>query len=508
MAESVQPQTAPAVTARRLDPAGIVIFGASGDLTARMLLPALFDLACSRRLPEKFYILGSARRPISTDQFREAMRRAVNEHGRFRPENETEWKEFTLRLDYLAVDPTRAEDHGKLRERLKELDRRHGVPGNYLFYLAVPPEVYSATVENLAQAGLAASGGDTGWTRIVLEKPIGHDQRSARELNREVREAFREEQVYRIDHFLGKETVQNLNVFRFANGIFEPLWNRNYIDHVQITVAEELGVEHRAGFYETAGAVRDMVQNHLLQLLCLVAMEPPASFEATPVHEEKVKVLQSTRPLDTRHAVRGQYRQGRVGDRAVSGYRQEEGVRPDSSTETFAAAKFEIDNWRWAGVPFYVRTGKRLPRKVSEISIQFRDAPLQLFACTALQPCEPNLLRLRLQPGEGIGLRVITKTPGLDVIGRAVELDYAYGENFDAQTPSAYETLLLDCLEGDPMLFARGDWVERAWELLDPLLEAWAAETPKDFPNYEAGSWGPAAAEEVLERDGRRWHLP
>jgi len=506
--ESVQPQTAPAATARRLDPAGIVIFGASGDLTARMLLPALFDLARSRRLPEKFYILGCARRPISADQFRDAMQRSVTERGRFRPENDSEWKEFGQRLEYLSVDGANPADYERLRARLGELDRRHGVPGNHLFYLAAPPSVYSSTVENLGRAGLATPGGGNGWARLVLEKPIGHDQRSARELNQRVREVFREELVYRIDHFLGKETVQNLAVFRFANGMFEPLWNRNHIDHVQITVAETLGVEHRAAFYETAGAVRDMIQNHLLQLLCLVAMEPPASFEATPVHDEKGKVLQSMRPLDVRQAVRGQYGAGPMGKERVPGYRQEEGVRPDSPTETFAALKCEIDNWRWAGVPFYLRTGKRLARKASEISIQFRDAPLELFACTALQPCAPNLLRLRLQPDEGISLRVITKTPGLDVIGRAVALDFGYGEDFDVETPSAYETLLLDCLEGDRMLFARGDWVERAWGLLDPLLEAWAAEPPKDFPNYAAGGWGPAAADELPARDGRRWHLP
>jgi len=346
---------------------------------------------------------------------------------------------------------------------------------------------------------------------VVIEKPFGHDAATARQLNTCVQEVFQEEQVYRIDHYLGKETVQNLMVFRFANGIFEPLWNRNFIDHVQITVAETLGVEHRAGFYETAGALRDMIQNHLLQLLCLTAMEPPASFEAAPVQQEKVKVLQAIRPLNARPleevAVRGQYGPGRVNSKEGVGYRQEPNVQPDSSTETFAAVKLELDNWRWAGVPFYLRTGKRLPQRGSQISIQFRDAPLHLFACTPMEPCEPNLLTLRLQPDEGIGLRFIAKEPGLHVVGRSVQMDFSYRGSFESDSPSAYETLLLDCLEGDRMLFAQGDWVEAAWRLLDPLLKAWAETPPKDLPNYAAGTWGPAEAQALIERDGRHWHL-
>jgi glucose-6-phosphate 1-dehydrogenase len=305
--------------------------------------------------------------------------------------------------------------------------------------------------------------------------------------------------------------VQNLAVFRFANGIFEPIWDRRYIDHVQITVAETLGVENRAGTYEQAGAVRDMVQNHLLQLLCLVAMEPPVSFAAEPVRQEKLKVLQSVRPLAPGAmgavAVRGQYGPGAIDGQSVAGYRQEPGVAANSGTETFAVLRLEINNWRWAGVPLYLRTGKRLRRKSSEISIEFREAPLELFACTAMKPCEPNLLRLRIQPEEGIGLRVIAKTPGLEVIGHSVEMDYRYGARFEAETPSAYETLLLDCLQGEGMLFAAGDWIETAWDLLTPLLEAWASEPAPDFPNYAAGSWGPRAAEEFLARTGRRWHF-
>ena len=502
----------PASAPRPLDPCGIVIFGASGDLTTRMLMPALYDLAHTRHLPEKFYVVGSARRPLQAEQFCDQMRQAVSRHGRFRPHNEADWKDFGRRLQYFPLDAKSRPDYLRLRDRLQELDRQFGTPGNYLFYLAVPPSLYSPIVEHLGGAGLAVPGPrGQGWTRIIIEKPFGRDRESARRLNRQVRDVFQEEQVYRIDHYLGKQTVQNLAVLRFANGIFEPVWNRNFIDHVQITVAEEVGVGDRAGFYEQAGAARDMIQNHLLQLLSLVAMEPPSSFDAQQVRQEKLKVVQSIRPfpLDRwdQFAVRGQYGPGAIHNQKVPGYREEKGVAPGSATETFAAIRFEIDNWRWAGVPFYLRTGKRLPRKVSEIAIQFRDVPLQLFACTALQPCEPNLLRLRIQPNEGIGLRVITKDPGLEVIGRPVELDFAYGDELKAEAPTAYETLLLDSLEGDAMLFARGDWIERSWELLDPLLKVWAENPPKDFPNYSAGSWGPPRAEELLRRDARQWHL-
>ncbi len=477
---------------RRLDPCGIVIFGASGDLTGRKLLPALFDLFLLRRLPESFYVVGVARRELGGDGFRKQMQEAV------RPEREAAWNEFAARLDYFSVDGSDAAGYQRLKQHLLALDKKHGTQGNHVFYLAVPPSLYSPIISHLG----GACG--PGWTRLVIEKPFGHDRKSARSLNAQLRAAFAEEQVYRIDHFLGKETVQNLAVLRFANGIFEPLWNRNYIDHVQITVAEDLGVEHRAGFYETAGAVRDMIQNHLLQVLCLVAMEPPASFEARFVHAEKRQILEALRPLGPRDAVRGQYGPGQK----MPGYRQEPGVDSKSNTETFAAVKLELESWRWAGVPFYLRTGKRLPRKASEVSIQFRDAPLHLFACTAMQPCPPNLLRLRIQPDEGISLRVLTKTPGLEVIGRPVELDFAYGADLERESPGAYETLLLDVLEGDSLLFATADWVEAAWGVVDPLLEAWAAAPPADFPNYAAGSWGPKAADELLERDGRRWHLP
>jgi glucose-6-phosphate 1-dehydrogenase len=494
-------------TVATLEPCGLAIFGATGDLAARKLLPALYDLAQWTRLPESFYILGLGRKAWSAEEFRQRAKAAVTKHAGLQPAPGA-WDAFAARLDYLPFDTQQASDFSSLRERLQVLDAAHHNPGNRIFYLSVPPELYAGIVGGLGAASLP---GGPGWSRIVIEKPFGRDLSSARRLNACVQKVFREEQVYRIDHYLGKETVQNLAVFRFANGLFEPLWNRNYVDHVQITVAEDLGVEHRAGFYETAGAVRDMIQNHLLQLLSLIAMEPPASFEAASVHREKLKVLQSLRPFDPHRlgetAVRGQYGPGRTNGVECPGYRQEPGVAPDSVTETYAALRAEIVNWRWAGVPFFLRTGKRLPRKASQISIQFRDAPLHLFACTPMEPCEPNLLTLRVQPDEGISLRVIAKQPGLHVVGRSVELDFRYRDSFSEAGPSDYETLLLDCLEGDRMLFARGDWVEAAWDWLDPLLAAWAAEPPRDFPNYAAGSWGPAAAAHLVESCGRSWHL-
>ncbi|MFQ5817255.1 MAG: glucose-6-phosphate dehydrogenase [Terriglobia bacterium] len=493
----------------RCHPCAIVIFGASGDLAERKLLPALYDLAHQNHLPERFYILGVARRPLGTDGFREKMRAAVAAHSRFGSPDAHHWPEFARRLYYQPFDASQPGAYQRLRNQLATLDRENHTPGNYLFYLAVAPALYSDIVSELGAVGLARQG--SRWSRIVVEKPFGHDRASARQLNTNLRRAFPEEQVYRIDHYLGKETVQNLAVFRFANGIFEPLWNRNYIDHVQISVAEADGVGSRAGYYDQAGALRDMIQNHLLQLLCLVAMEPPAAFAADAVRREKRKVLESIRLLSHREvercAVRGQYGAGTVEGEQVVGYRQEKGVRADSPTETFAALRLEIDNWRWAGVPFYLRTGKHLAARRSEISVEFRDAPLQLFACTAMQPCPPNRFTLRIQPDECLSLRVITKTPGLEVIGRAVEMDFVYGAELKAEAPSAYETLLLDALEGDPMLFADAHWVEQAWELVDPVLAAWAREVPHNFPNYAAGSWGPAEADAFLARDLRHWHM-
>ena len=492
------------------DPCGIVIFGASGDLAARKLLPALFDLYREKHLPGNFYILGAARRSWSDDEFRNRMQKAVAEHSRFGQPSRERWDSFVEKLFYQSLDASKADDYHKLSERMAALDKNQKLNGNHLFYLSVSPALYGGIIEQLGVAGLAQEG-DGRWVRVIIEKPFGRNWETARDLTRQTQKVFREEQVYRIDHYLGKETVQNLAVFRFANAIYEPLWNRNHIDNVQITVAESLGVEERAGYYDQSGALRDMIQNHLLQVLCLVAMEPPSEFAAEAVRREKLKVLQSIQPMLERdvslNAVRGQYGPGELGGGKVAGYREEEGVGDDSATETYAALRLFINDWRWAGVPFYLRTGKRLPHKVSEISVQFREAPLQLFACTAMQPCEPNLLTIRIQPDEGIGLRSIVKTPGLDVIGRSVDLDFAYSEEFEGSAPTAYETLLLDCLQGDNMLFASGPWVERAWQLVMPVLNAWEAEKPKDFPNYAAGSWGPAAADELLARDGRKWQL-
>ena len=483
-----------------MEPCGIVIFGASGDLTARKLLPALYDLHTEGRLTGGFYVLGVARREWSSEEFRQRASEAIKEHSRFGPPPADALERFLACIHYLSADATNPAAYPLLSSRLNELDNQCGVAGNRLFYLSVAPSLYETIVENLGAASLAKE--EKGWRRIIIEKPFGHDLKSACDLTRTVQAVFHEEQVYRIDHYLGKETVQNVSVFRFANSIFEPIWNRKYIDHVQITVAEQIDVGARAGYYDRSGALRDMIQNHLLQVLCLVAMEPPSAFAAAAVRREKLKVLQSIRPMTAAevggNALRGQYQ----------GYRDIEGVADDSATETFAALRLVIDDWRWAGVPFYLRTGKSMAGKVSEVSVQFKEAPLQLFACTAMQPCEPNLLRLRIQPDEGIGLRSIVKTPGLDVIGHPIELDFTYAESFEGTSPTAYETLLLDCLQGDNMLFASGEWIERSWELMMPVLKAWEGERPSDFPNYAPGSWGPDAADELLTRDNRKWHLP
>jgi len=492
---------------------GLVIFGATGDLTKRKLLPALFDLYREGRLPKQCYILGVARRPLTTEVFRKDMRASIATQSRFGAPSPATWDAFARNLHYLASDATTLAGLHTVREQLQTLDQERGLVGNHLFYLSVAPTLYAPIITNLGTAGLATqpNGPTAPWTRVVIEKPFGYDLTSARQLTQQIHKVFQEEQVFRIDHYLGKETVQNLAVFRFANAIYEPLWNRDHIDHVQITVAEDLGVEGRAHYYDQAGALRDMIQNHLLQLFCLIAMEPPAAFSAEAIHREKLKVLESVRPwthADVNHnALRGQYDAGTINGESVVGYREEPNVRADSPTESYAALRLFLDNWRWAGVPFYLRTGKRLPRRHSEISLQFREAPLQLFACTALQPCEPNRLTLRIYPNEGIGLHSVVKTPGLEVLGRSVQLDFSYHDGFETQAPSAYETLLLDCLKGDTMLFASDAWIDRAWELLRPILQAWEADIPHNFPNYAAGSWGPADADAFLERDGRHWHM-
>jgi glucose-6-phosphate 1-dehydrogenase len=495
---------------RAPDPCVVVIFGASGDLTRRKLLPALHALALEHRLPAGFTVLGVARRPLTDAAFRSEMRDAVTRHGRTGAPDAAEWESFAAGLFYERLgDYADERAYGKLAERLAALDRERGTRGSYLFYLATPPSAFPVIVTRLGAAGLARPPAGA-WRRLVLEKPIGHDLASARALNEVVAGAFAESQVFRIDHYLGKETVQNILVFRFANEIFEPVWSRGHVDHVQITVAEALGVEERGAYYEEAGALRDMVQNHLLQLLCLVAMEPPVTFAGDHVRDEKTKVLRAVVPIPEaevdRVAVRAQYDRGAILGQPVPGYHEEPGVAPGSTTETYAALRLELGNWRWAGVPFYLRSGKRLAKRVSEIAIQFRHPPHLVLGARA-RDLPPNSLVLRIQPDEGIALRFGAKLPVQDFELRPVTMDFRYGTSFGIAPPEAYERLLLDAMRGDGTLFARADWVEAAWEVLAPIQAAWAR-SPGKLPRYEAGSWGPREADELLEREDRRWRHP
>jgi glucose-6-phosphate 1-dehydrogenase len=486
------------------EPCVIVLFGASGDLTQRKLLPALFDLAWHACLAPRFRLLGYARTQMSDDDFRSKAEESLKrvDGGK----HEAKRQEFVKQCQYFSGDYDDPESFRRLAQRLEEIDREGHLGGNRLFYLATPPDVYPHIIRNLGAAGLAKPKGEGSWTRIIIEKPFGHDLESARELNETVLEVFEEPQVYRIDHYLGKQTVQNLLVFRFGNGIFEPLWNRNYIDHVQITASESLGVEARAAFYESAGALRDMVQSHMLQLTSLVSMEAPAMFDATAVRNEKIKVLQSIRPFtsDTvfKWVVRGQYGPGTVNGKAAPGYRQEKGVKPDSATETFVALKLLVDNWRWSGVPFYLRTGKRLARPRTEVTIRFKQAPHMVFRGENLQP---NELVLNIQPDEGISLSFGAKAPGGQMHIRPVTMDFQYSQAFGTASRDAYATLINDCIRGDATLFDRADSVEAAWALVEPLLEAWKGASAPPFPNYPSGSAGPRAAEDLIASDGREW---
>jgi glucose-6-phosphate 1-dehydrogenase len=490
------------------DPFSLIIFGASGDLANRKLIPALWSLYAARTLPEPFVIIGTGRTEMSDEAFRNKMREGVKQFARLKVPSDNVWSRFAAGLFYLAGDPTGPALYARLRQALEDIERKRGGPANRLYYLSTPPSLYDDIVVQLGKAALAAEGG--GWTRIIIEKPFGHDLDSARELNELVTAVFKEEQVYRIDHYLGKETVQNILALRFANGIFEPLWNRNHVADVQLTVAETVGVEGRGGYYEESGALRDMIQNHLLQVVCLVAMEPPVTFDARAVRDEKSKVLQAARPIDPAHvdalALRAQYGPGFIGNRQVPGYVQERGVKPDSATETYAALRLQIDNWRWAGVPFYLQTGKRLAKRVSEIVIRFHRTPHMIFRRGDVS-VDPNLLVIRIQPDEGISLIVDAKEPGPDLKISPVKLEFKYQEVFGGEPPEAYERLLLDAIHGDPTLYSRGDWIEQAWTLTQPILDHWA-HTPGPLPQYEAGAWGPPEADAFIAGDGGRWHRP
>src|SRR5215469_9312983 len=491
------------------EPCTVVLFGASGDLAKRKVIPAMYDLAVHNSLGPRYAIVGFARSAMTDDSFRQTAGDAAKTISEVGPIDPQKWSEFASRLYYHQGDYGDAAAYVKLCTRLKELQQQQNLGGNVLFYLSTPPEVYFDIIENIGKAGLSKPSSDNSWVRIIVEKPFGRDLASAKELNRRVLNVFDEHQVYRIDHYLGKDTVQNLLVLRFGNGIFEPLWNRNYVDHVQITASETLGVERRGGFYETAGALRDMIQSHVLQLTSLVAVEPPAAFDATAVRNEKLKVLQSIRPFNlemvAQSVVRGQYAPGKIADQPLPGYREEPGVNPASKTETFVSAKLLIDNWRWAGVPFYIRTGKRLAKRSTEIMIQFHAAPHIVFREREVQP---NRLVLNIQPDEGISISFGAKRPGTEMSIGNVTMDFSYREGFGDVSRSAYATLLNDCLRGDATLFDRGDSVEAAWSLVDPILDVWGAARTATVPQYASGSWGPRESDLLLERDGRRWYNP
>jgi glucose-6-phosphate 1-dehydrogenase len=489
------------------EPCVLVIFGGSGDLARRKLIPALYNLAAEGLLPEHFAIVGAGSSDLGDEGYRQRVADMLPDHiaGEYDPDR---WAWFAERLHYVQADFADDAAYERLRDRLASVAATFGTGERYLFYLATPPDYFRTIIQHLGTAGLNRQ--DTGWRRVIIEKPFGNDLESARALNRDIGAVLDEDQIYRIDHYLGKETVQNILVFRFANGIFEPIWNRFYVDHVQITVAETVGVETRGRYYDRAGALRDMVPNHLFQLLSLIAMEPPNSFEADAVRDEKGKILQAIQPIAPEQvlhrAVRGQYGPGEIdGLGAVPGYREEAGVAPESATETFVALKLMIDNWRWADVPFYLRTGKRLPSRVTEIAIQFRRAPYVLFRDTPVHHLPPNQLLIRIAPEEDIRLRFGAKVPGPGLAMGNVEMEFNYADHFGDQPATGYETLLYDAMNGDATLFQRADSVELGWSVLTPILDVWSALTPREFPNYAAGSWGPWEADELIARDGRAW---
>jgi glucose-6-phosphate 1-dehydrogenase len=506
------PLDEPGVSSRFIEPCILVIFGATGDLTARKLFPAIYNLAREGQLPAQFACVAFARRDMTNEQFREEMRQAINTYSRVKPIEEPLWKKFQEQIFYHRSEFHEDEGYKKLQGLLNDLDAKLGTKGNRVFYLSTQPSFFPLICEKLENAGLIYNLDKVKdkWSRIIVEKPFGHDLDSAKALQKELLRFLKEEQLYRIDHYLGKETVQNILVFRFANSLFESVWNNRYIDHVQITVAEDIGIGTRGAFWEEAGLLRDIVQNHMMQLLSLVAMEPPVSLAADAIHDEKVKVLQSIRPLHqddfVNSAVRGQYGPGYINGQPAVSYRQEKNVSPTSNIETYAALRLSIDNWRWAGIPFYLRGGKRLPKRATEIAIVFKHPPGVLFQ----QPNklnEPNTLSLRIQPDEGTGLKINCKVPGPSSPIQPVKMDFRYGSYFGTSPPEAYERLIQDCILGDNTLFAREDEVFNSWRLLTPLLDYWAANKPNDFPNYQSGTWGPKAADEMIARDKRKWRL-
>jgi len=512
MIDSSHPLSEPGQSRNILSPCILVIFGATGDLTAKRLMPAVYNLTREGQLSPQFACIGFARREKSHDQFREEMQKAVNTYSRVKPIDESLWGNFKEQIFYHQSEFHDDAGYERLQKFLNELDTRFGTKGNRVFYLSTQPSFFSLICEKLHKFGLLYDEKmvKDKWSRVIIEKPFGHDLNSAIDLQNQLLKFLKENQIYRIDHYLGKETVQNILVFRFANSLFESVWNQRYIDHIQITVAEDLGIGTRGHFWEEAGLLRDIIQNHMMQLLCLVAMEPPVSLGAKAIRDEKVKVLQAIRPfkqIDFEHSViRGQYAPGFINGEEVKGYRQEKDVDPNSYVETYAALRLFIDNWRWSGVPFYLRSGKRLPKRATEIAVTFKEPPGVLFQSPEKRN-EPNILAIRIQPDEGISLKINCKVPGPSSPIQPVKMDFRYGAYFGLAAPEAYERLILDCILGDNTLFAREDEVFNSWRLITPILQFWASAKPTDFPNYQAGSWGPKAADEMIARDKRKWRL-